>query len=556
MVACTFAITAAAGARAAGVGGLPAVERPPIPDFASPTPPPGVTLPPVELSETPDAAGLRSGVRVFVRGYRITGNSVLSEADLAAIVEPFSNREVDFVELEKLRDLLTRAYVDRGFVSSGAVIPDQRVENGTVEIDIVEGKLGEIQIETDGRLREGYVRSRMERGGNAPVEIEELEERLRVLQRDERIRRLEAELVPRAQRGESILRMRVYEDEPYWARLSLSNHRSPSVGSWGGEAQLGWNNLSGWGDSIAVDYSGSEGYQEVGGEYAVPITAWDTRIGAHGRGSWGRIVESPFDDLDLLSRTVTVGFSLRQPFHPSERDEASLGLVAEWRRSRTTLLGEGFNLGEGPSDNGVSKISVLRLEGDWVRRGRNDVVALRSTVSWGLGILGATVNTGDTPDGRFVSWLGQFQWARRLGPRDMQLIVREDFQLSSRPLLSLEQFGMGGWATVRGYRENALVRDQGLIGSIELRVPVLRRLVGPPWLEAAVFLDHGYSFERDRVTEGPRSLLSVGLGIRSAMWFGTRLEIYWGRALRHIDTGGEWDLQDSGFSMQLTVEIP
>lgn len=104
-------------------------------------------------------------------------------------------------------------------------------------------------------------------------------------------------------------------------------------------------------------------------------------------------------------------------------------------------------------------------------RGREHVLAARSTLSVGLPWLGATVHA-DAPDGRFVAWLGQAQAAIRATASGQQLVARLDAQLASDPLLPLEQIGVGGMATVRGYRENQLVRDDALILSLEYRIPV------------------------------------------------------------------------------------
>jgi hemolysin activation/secretion protein len=104
----------------------------------------------------------------------------------------------------------------------------------------------------------------------------------------------------------------------------------------------------------------------------------------------------------------------------------------------------------------------------------------------------------EIPDGEFFAWLGQFQWVRRFDPWGAQLVFRTDVQLAEDPLLSLEQFAMGGHATVRGYRENELVRDNGIISSLEVRVPLWSDTPGRPMVELAPFFDWGNSWNTDR----------------------------------------------------------
>ena len=112
--------------------------------------------------------------------------------------------------------------------------------------------------------------------------------------------------------------------------------------------------------------------------------------------------------------------------------------------------------------------------------------------SFGLDAFGATVNQTGLPDGIFFAWLGQFQWVQRfsqfswvqglgqypwvqrLGLLDSYAIFRSSFQYSDAPLLSLEQVSIGGRYSVRGYRENTMLRDRAALSSLEMRVPVIK----------------------------------------------------------------------------------
>ena len=81
------------------------------------------------------------------------------------------------------------------------------------------------------------------------------------------------------------------------------------------------------------------------------------------------------------------------------------------------------------------------------------------------------------PDGKYFAWLGQGQYVRRLRPASRQPAARlaarapRQRQISADPLLSIEQFAVGGIDTVRGYRENQIVRDTGFAASVELHIP-------------------------------------------------------------------------------------
>jgi hemolysin activation/secretion protein len=170
-------------------------------------------------------------VRVFVRAIRITGSTVFSQEDLAKITAPYVNRELTTEDLEALRLALTRLYINAGYINSGAVIPDQTVRDGVITMQIIEGELTAIEITGNRWFRANYLRQRLALGLEPPLNIAPLQQRLQFLQQDPRIARLDAELAPGVQRGESVLRVRVEETTPFKVELAFNNYQSPTVGA-------------------------------------------------------------------------------------------------------------------------------------------------------------------------------------------------------------------------------------------------------------------------------------------------------------------------------------
>ena len=323
--------------------------------------------------------------------------------------------------------------------------------------------------------------------------------------------------------------------------------------------------MLGFGDTISTETSVTEGLWEIDGSYELPVNALGTTVGLFTDQSWSEVVESPFDDLDIESRSWTAGLSLRHPLLDTESQRLDLFGSAELRYSKSFLLGSGFSFTEGP-ENGEAKISVLRFGQEWSVQRQRQVFVARSIVSWGIGVLGATTHSQhDVPDGRYVSWLAQLQWAQRFEWLDTLFIARLDGQLSNQPLLGLEQLAMGGPTSVRGYRENTLVSDQGVVGSVELRFPVLRRGDGRPWLEIGPFVDAGYASDHERAkpigdvgspSRPPDTLVGVGVAAHLTLTPRTALELTWGDALKNVPTPEDYDLQDSGIYLRFTTRFP
>jgi len=483
-------LAVAASAQVVIPGDRPADERPSLPPFERPPVRVEPILPPYPVPESrPDIEGLASGIRVVIREFRVTGNTAVSTEELREVVAPFEGEALSWEELQQVRDLLTLAYVNRGYLTSGAVIPSQSVDNGVVELRIVEGRLEDVRVESDGRFDPDYLQRRILRGVRDPINVLELEERLQLLQQDPQVVRVDARLAPAEARGRSTLRVRVQEAPWYGIAADFDNYRNPSIGALGGTLRTDLQNLTGWGDALFARFTGSEGLRQIEARARIPISAWETTLAVRYQGSWAEIVDEEFAFLDIQTRSQSLGFELRQPLVRSLQGRVAGFLRAERRGADSTIGLLGIGVPTPGTDDGESNVSVLRfgLEGSY--SSRVQAISMRSIFSWGVDALGATVNSGDLPDGRFFAWLGQAQWARRLPWLDVEMLGRVDAQLASDPLLPLEQFAIGGRYTVRGYRENTLVRDNGVVGSVEARVPIYRRVEPPVQVELVPFFD-------------------------------------------------------------------
>lgn len=531
-------------------------------EFKPPTPPPGLTLPPVPVPSSEDEAQKQLGqVRVFVKAIQITGNTVFSHAEIEAVTRSYENRILTTEDLEQLRLALTLLYINRGYITSGAVIPDQDVKDGVIQIQIIEGALSRIDVEGTNWFRPGYLSDRLTLGAGPPLKIEPLQERLQFLQRDPRIERINAELRPGDQRGESILSVKVRETRPWNAWLDFNNYQTPIVGAERGLMTLAHYNVTGHGDPFLITYGGSRGVHPIiDTSYTLPLNRYDTTFIAHYRRNDFLVISDQFRSLDLNSEAEIIGFTLRHPMYRTMTDELAVAVTGERLYNKITSaldpLGGTTLLIPGSSDTGVSSVSALRFIQEYVHRTPTSVIAVRSRFSVGLDVLNATTNSGPLPDGRFFSWLGQLQGIRRFDNWwGMQLLGQMILQLANDRLFPLEQVPLGGRFSVRGYRENTLIRDNGFLLSLESRFPVIRYATGEPLLQFAQFVDVGRGWQAKGETPDPQTLASVGLGLRWSILprERARFELYWGVPLNHVPHPSG-NLQDYGIHLQAVVQ--
>lgn len=527
---------------------------PQLPEQLPAPPPPVPILPPVPPE--PEKRQPSPPVRVFVQSIHVVGNTIFSDEQLADVTKRYTGRELTAEDMEALRLELTLLYVDKGYVTSGAIIPDQTMTFDVLTVQIIEGTLSAITVEGNSHLWSSYVRDRIELGVTKPVRVTALQERLQFLQRDPHIEQLKAELKPGVALGESTLNVQVKEAPIFHARLEFNNYNAPSVGAEQGLGTVEATNVTGLGDSLSFQYGRSKGVNPIiNARYAIPLNRYDTTFSAQYRKFTLAVVDPQFKALDIRNDAEIIGFSLRQPLYRTLHDEFAVSLTGEHEKNESTLLGQPFEFVAGAT-NGVFKVSALRFAQEYIHQTTQQVISAFSRFSLGIGALGAT-NRSTVPQsatGQFFSWLGTAQWVRQLQPLRMHMIARTTMQLSNEHLFPLEQMAVGGRYSVRGYREYTFVRDNGFLASLEFRVPVFTTADGVDRLHLAPFADVGWSWNTGVPDETARTMLaSTGIGLIATITQQSRFEIYWGHQLNHLRLGSG-NLQDHGIHFQLVVQ--
>ncbi|MCP5041201.1 MAG: ShlB/FhaC/HecB family hemolysin secretion/activation protein [bacterium] len=529
----------------------------------------GCTFAPVfatalDLPQLDELAALRDREGVgtpIVRSIELTGPAPLLEVDHETVLEAYRGSPISTRRLASLRDELTASLIEAGFINSGARIPRQSLLDGRLRVELVGGRLDRVIVEGNRYFNRNYLEKRIHLLGNEPLNLHELERRLYWIADEPLVEKLHARLEPGLNPGDAVLRVEVTERQPYNLRLFVGNDTVHSIGSEHMRLYAGHNNLLGNRDTLEAYLGKTPGLSEWKLGYSVPINRFDTRLFASFRDSHSQIVHSDLDldaiSLESRSHTFTVG--IEQPLRIGRRTELLFSVRGDLRRARSRVNGFGFFLNPGEDDQGRVRASVLRFVQTLSSRRTNRVFSARSTFSLGLDVLDASsgeLGRGNaTPDGTFISWLGQAYWVNRLPKRfgRSQIVVRADVQLAKDPMLAMERMAVGGQRTVRGYPENAIVRDNGAAGSLELRVPLTRQRATGWSLELAPFLDAGHAWNRASDRKG-EWLASLGLGLRLGWREHLSMRFEWGARLLDVDssTGG---LQGHGFHIQAELRL-
>jgi hemolysin activation/secretion protein len=533
----------------------PNANRPKMPAFI-PKKLPGFELPPIEKALLPQKNN--SAFKMALKGVKFVGNTIISEDDLQKIAQSFIGKTVSVTELEDLRQQITQYYIQKGYVSSGAtfVNPEKEFQDGMITLKITEGKLGEIRVKGTEWLNPSYVSDRLYRNNTEALDINQLRENFQLLLLDPLIERMNGNLIPGSERGSSILDVEVTRAKPYQLTLSADNYRPPSIGS--NEGRLsGWvRNLTGFGDTVDGSVVYSQGALGGGAGFSIPINSYNTRFNFRFNINNAAIIEQTLKPLNIKSRYANYEFGITQPLIQTLNRNLNFGIVFNYKKNKTEILGQSFAFSEGANAKGITKDSVVRMSLDFTERLESQVFSARSTTSFGINAFAPTWYKGETrADGNFFAWLGQVQYAGQIFDTGANLILRGDVQYTDENLMPLERFALGGRYSVRGYRENELVRDKGYIVSAEVRYPLLKdegERTFPGQLTIFPFMDYGAGWNiGDR--QNINYLHSVGVGMEWQPFKGVTSEISYAHALNTATHKQNYDLQDSGVQWSVNI---
>ncbi len=544
----------------------------PVPTPGELLPKPEELLPPSNQNPvTPENGQIFPGDTqgsIIVKEFQFLGNTAFSTQELQKVVRDYVSKKISFGELQQVAQVVTKYYTDKGYITTGAYIavdPENSEKNkldpnnAVIKIQILEGTVESIEISGNRRLNPDYVRSRIAIATGKPLNVNKLLRALQVLQLNPLIKSISAELAQGTKQGASVIGVKISETKTFNLQATFDNSRVPSIGTLQRKIQLNESNLSGNGDSLNLGYGNTDGSNDYDISYTLPINPYDGTIQLSYSRTSSNVIEEPFDVLDINSTSQEYSITYRQPVFKTPATEFALGLTASRRESDigflNNLVGRREAFPSPGARDGETKLSVIRFFQEYTDRNEKQVFAARSQFNLGTGAFDAT-NNATAPDGEFFSWRGQAQYVRLLAP-DTILLLRTDAQLANRALVPLEQFGLGGQQTVRGYRQDLLLSDNAFFASAEVRYPIVRipQLGGILYLTP--FVDVGTV---SNVTLSGRqefdnsTIVSTGLGLNwQSSQFNARLD--WGIPLVDVNSRNN-NLQEDGLHFSLNYIQP
>lgn len=429
-----------------------------------------------------------AGLKIAVTAFKIVGLTALPEVEAQAFLADHLHQSMTLNALHRVAAKFEQWLRNKGLFAARAYIPPQDIQNGVVEIRVIEGRVEGIDIKRapDMRLSEDMLRATL--SGVLPpgsaLELTQLERGLLLLN-DLPVTSARAVLTPGKELGTSRVLIEAAQGAVVSGNVELDNTGSRFTGENRLSAMLSINDAWGLGDQWSLRAAHSQGSDFFRLGWTVPIGTEGWKAGVSVINSrYALCCESSVGNLDSNGEASAYSAFVSYPVIRTRLSNLSVSTSMAQREFVNRSLGA-------TTSDKKSNSLTLGLSGDW-----SDMEGLGAYHTWSVQWVNGNVDlsghaanktqdaTTARSNGGFDKWVGQISRLQRLSEVSAVYIAVSG-QMARKNLDSSEKFGLGGLQGVRAYPTGEASGDEGWLLTAEWRRELNRQ-----W-RAALFLDYG-----------------------------------------------------------------
>ena len=408
-------------------------------------------------------------VKVFVKEFNFEGNKKYPTSEFLKLVENKINKELNYADLRNILQDVSFYYRSKGYLAT-AFLPEQDITDGKVQIFIVEGRIGKVEIKADAKKKLNISRERISRFIFNKIKANEI---LNIVQLDRNIRNLNntpginaiAQLVEGNNLGETDVIISASNTKTLNMTSLVDNNGSRSSGYERVTNIFNFDSVLNKGERFSFTDVITEGSHY----YASSVTA---PIGYNGLSTTLRIskmmydLDAPFESTDPTgySTEFFLGFNKELIVKPDK------GLTSSLSFSRNDYVND-LNTGSN-SDKDIFKTSsnLTFNSQDKLFSGGTNSVSLTGI----YGVLDLSDNASNFETDHLTAKSDGEYWKLSLNANRFQRItesvsavIKFNGQYTDKNLDGAEQLSLGGPSAVRAYPANEAAGDQGFVTSLE-----------------------------------------------------------------------------------------
>jgi hemolysin activation/secretion protein len=445
------------------------------------------------------------------RSISFSGATRLGTRELQALAAPYVGRCLGLKDVDNLLRAVTNAYVDRGYVTTRAMVSPRGHAQGRLDILVVEGRVESIESADRGP---GALELKTAFPGVAGdvLNLRDIEQGL------DQMSRLPSnnatlELVPGETPGTTRIRISNQKGRAWRASAGLDNSGQDATGRDQYSLNFSKDNLLGLNDLLTLsaggDTDGLRGHRQRSSSYyalySVPW-GWWTFTASLGFSDYASTVSGSGLDYSTEGDTTTAALDIDRVIHRDGVSKTALGFSLSRRETRNFLEDQKLDVSS-------RTLSVLGMSLNHSRRLAGGVASGHLEWSQGLPVLGAgraDNPEGDEPRNEFgkLSLSGAFHRPFSLGGANLTWKTQANGQWSPHTLPGEERIGIGSRSTVRGFHEDSLSGDIGAYIRNELALNIFDAAGAPSalsgWVESVELYagyDAGFIWRDDKEDE-------------------------------------------------------
>lgn len=432
-------------------------------------------------------------VSFVLKDVQVTPSQVFTAADISQLIAPYIGKDVTLDDLYTLVGQFNERYRKGGYVTCRAFLAPQTIHDGVVQIELVEGKTGQVSVEGNDSTRSDYITHRLNLPQGKLGNLNELNKQILRFNATNDVQ-LHLAMKAGAEAGTTDYIITAREPQREVFGLFSDNAGYKTSGLYRGGMYWQERSLTGNRDSLFLSTVFSDGTRSFASSYTAPINHHGAKAGVSYSTNSVHITDGPLEPLHVRGHSYAYNFFLTRPVRTTETLKSEVGFDYNYQHSKTSFWGMPWV---------DDKLSTFHFYYDQIDYGQTTVFYQKHGYRFGryTNIADTTRNYGKYE----LNTLYQKHFAH-----GQAWTLRLDGQLSSTQYLpSAEMFYLGGLYSVRGYRESLIGGDGGFMASAEYAVPITKNKK----TSAYVFLDGGRIWGSSAF--GDRSLVGTGLGIKS-----------------------------------------
>ncbi len=467
---------------------------------------------------------------VYINNIEVSPSQILTEQEIKDIIEDYTQTNLTFEQLQEIVNRINKLYLEKGFVTARAYLPEQTIENETIKIELLEGKVGDLTIEGNKWTRSKYIKDRLNLNKGELFNIQDLEQKLMIFNRYNDGVELNGTLLPgQSQSGTTDVDVKVRERSPFHITALMDNAGRTTIGKYRGGLMLQNDSLFGFRDRLMLGAYANKYSVTPFADYNFPVNKKDGRVGFSFSSSNTKIGHGPYKLFNIKSRSQNYSVYYTQPLYRKPWTELSSTTSLAYKRSATSFDGE---------DLFKDEVATVQTGLNYRYDTKRGIWYLNQNVSYSFPKFDA--------DDSYLRLDGGILRVHDFGHGCVGTL-RGNYQVipNKRIVPYIDQMIAGGAATVRGYSEGLLIGRSGYILSAEMLFPILPRTIKNKdktkeypflgtFMKGFVFADHAGIFPYKGTGLGKEGynqndfLMSIGGGIRINLPKDMSLRLSWG----------------------------